>query len=136
MSGSPISSQCSLILSLRERVQHRLFKEALDFMPNLKKGLDAGAHSASDIIHIGDKVSLIIVCSRRARMLTLPKIQAGAAASRADDIKGLKPAILDWITNSEQGLVPPIPRNNMSRRGWYHDATGRKLCPAGLDYDQ
>ncbi|KAI0710854.1 hypothetical protein C8Q76DRAFT_694848 [Earliella scabrosa] len=104
-------------LNEEQRVRHRVFTEALDFMPDLKRGLEAGTYNARDIIHMGDQ------------------IQAGAAAARADDIKSLKPAILDWITNSEEGLAPPIPRNNMTRRGWNHDATGRKLCPAGLSYD-
>ena len=123
----------SLIPSIRERLHYRLFEEALDFMPLLKKSLEDGTFVTRELMHIGDQVSLLLL-SRHVRMLTCSQIQAGAAASRADDIKSLKPAILDWITNSENGLVPPIPRNNMAKRGWNHDATGEVLCPAGLKY--
>ena len=61
--------------------------------------------------------------------------QAGAHAARSDDVKSLKGAVLEWITDPTTGLVPPIPRNQMSGRGFHHEATGKYLCPAGLDWN-
>ena len=63
------------------------------------------------------------------------QIQAGANAARSDDIKGLKGTVLDWITDKTHGLVPPIGRDEMAGRGFNHEATGRELCPAGLDWN-
>ena len=63
------------------------------------------------------------------------QIQAGANAARADDIKGLKATVVDWLAQGTRGLLPPIPRNEMSGRGFLHPATGKELCPAGLNWD-
>ncbi|KIM59747.1 hypothetical protein SCLCIDRAFT_27139 [Scleroderma citrinum Foug A] len=38
-------------------------------------------------------------------------IQKGANGARADDTKGMKAAIIDWITPKGQLLTPHIPRN-------------------------
>ncbi|KAI0742042.1 hypothetical protein C8Q80DRAFT_1110812 [Daedaleopsis nitida] len=63
------------------------------------------------------------------------QIQTGTASTRGDDIKTLKVAVLDWLTpNKSQGLVPHIPRTQMTCHGFKHEATGKPLCPAGLDY--
>lgn len=43
--------------------------------------------------------------------------------------------MLDWIADPVKGLVPPIPRNQMSPRGFNHEVTGKYLCPAGLDWN-
>lgn len=103
-------------------------------MPELKAGLLAGTFGVQDLVTIGSRVSPPI-SSSMSSWLTSLQIQSGAAASRADDIKGLKSAVLDWITNSREGLVPPLPRNNLVMRGYNHHATGAQLCPAGLSYD-
>lgn len=63
------------------------------------------------------------------------QIQAGANASRGDDVKTLKVAILEWIADPVRGLVPPIPHSGMTQRGFRHEVTGRELCPAGLDWN-
>ena len=55
--------------------------------------------------------------------------------SRADDTKGMKGAIIDWITPKGQMLNPHIPWNAKSRRDFNHERTGALLCPAGLDWN-
>ena len=63
------------------------------------------------------------------------QIQKGANGARADDTKGMKSAIIDWITPKGQSLTPHIPRNVKSGRGFNHDRTGALLCPADLDWN-
>ena len=62
------------------------------------------------------------------------QIQKGANGARADDTKGMKGPIIDWITPKGQSLVPHIPRNVKAGRGFNHERTGALLCPAGLDW--
>ena len=62
------------------------------------------------------------------------QIQKGANGARADDTKGMKGPIIDWITPKGQSLVPHIPRNVKAGRGFNHECTGALLCPAGLDW--
>ena len=64
----------------------------------------------------------------------LLQIQKGANGARADDTKGMKATIIDWITPKGQSLTPHILRNAKSGRGFHHDRTGALLCPAGLDW--
>ena len=64
------------------------------------------------------------------------QIQRGAAASRADDVKGIKTSVVEWIADPKEGLKPPIGRNNMFVRGWNHEVTGRLLIPAGMDWER
>lgn len=64
----------------------------------------------------------------------LRQIQKGANGARADDTKGMKGAVIDWITPKGQSLNPHIPRNAKAGRGFNHDRTGALLCPAGLDW--
>ncbi|KIJ58642.1 hypothetical protein HYDPIDRAFT_102277 [Hydnomerulius pinastri MD-312] len=67
-------------------------------------------------------------------MLVGELIQKGVNGARADDTKGMKGAIIDWITPKGQSLNPQIPRNVKSGRGFNHKRTGTLLCPAGLDW--
>ncbi|KAG6905699.1 hypothetical protein DXG01_001204 [Tephrocybe rancida] len=62
-------------------------------------------------------------------------IQKGAKGARADDTKGMKPAIIDWVTPPNGHLTPPLNRRIKTARGFYHDVTGSLLCPAGLDWN-
>jgi hypothetical protein len=62
------------------------------------------------------------------------KIQKGLSTARADDTKGLKGVIIDWITPPGEALRPPLTRNVKTDRGFYHDVTGRLLCPIGMDW--
>jgi hypothetical protein len=63
------------------------------------------------------------------------KIQKGASTARADDTKGLKGVIVDWITPRGRNLEPPLMRNVKTDRGFYHDRTRELLCPVGLDWN-
>ena len=63
------------------------------------------------------------------------QVQKGVNGARADDTKGMKGAIIDWITPKGQSLNPHIPRNVKSGRGFCHERTGALLCPAGLDWN-
>jgi hypothetical protein len=62
------------------------------------------------------------------------QIQKGMSGSRADDTKGMKGAIIDWITPKGQTITPPLNRKTKSDRGFHHERTGALLCPAGLDW--
>jgi hypothetical protein len=62
------------------------------------------------------------------------QIQKGSSGARADDTKGMKSAIVDWITPKGQSLNPHISCNVKSARGFNHERTGALLCPAGLDW--
>ena len=72
-------------------------------------------------------------------MTALPEIfwqiQKGVNNARADDTKGVKGAIIDWITPKGQSLIPHIPCNAKSGCGFNHKCTGALLCPAGLDWN-
>ncbi|KAN0076869.1 hypothetical protein V8E55_010724 [Tylopilus felleus] len=61
-------------------------------------------------------------------------IQKGASGARANDTKGMKSTIVDWITPKGQSLNPHIPRNVKSGRGFNHERTGALLCLAGLEW--
>ncbi|RDB14672.1 hypothetical protein Hypma_016576 [Hypsizygus marmoreus] len=61
-------------------------------------------------------------------------IQKGTNASRADDTKGMKSTIIDWITPPNQSLNPPLSRRSKVDRGFSHERTGSLLCPTGLDW--
>jgi hypothetical protein len=62
------------------------------------------------------------------------QVQKGMNGSRADDTKGMKAAIVDWITPKGQTLTPPLNRKIKSDRGFHHERTGALLCPAGMDW--
>ena len=64
----------------------------------------------------------------------LAQVQKGANASRADDTKGMKGMIIDWITPQDQAIVPPLNRKVKFNRGFHHEVTGSLLCPAGVDW--
>jgi len=47
----------------------------------------------------------------------------------------MKGTVLDWITPRDVALNPPLARNVKTNRGFYHNATGALLCPAGVDWN-
>ena len=112
-----------------------MFRQMLVVVPELETGLKQGNLTTPRLLMIGNSVSFPI----GSQCLTAdppPQIQRGAAASRGDDVKGIKAAIVDWISDPEKGLVPPIHRNQMGGRGFNHEVTGKALCPAGLDWNR
>ena len=68
-------------------------------------------------------------------MTNILQIQRGASGSRADDTKGMKGAIIDWITPEGQTLNPPLNCRYKHDRGYRHDRTGALLCPTGIDWN-
>ncbi|KAH7916871.1 hypothetical protein BV22DRAFT_1108643 [Leucogyrophana mollusca] len=97
-----------------ERKENKVFRELLRLVPGLETRLMES--SEEQVISIADM------------------IQKGANSARADDTKGMKSAIIDWITPRGQSLTPHIHRNVKSGRGFNHERTGALLCPAGLDW--
>ncbi|TEB18276.1 hypothetical protein FA13DRAFT_1639196 [Coprinellus micaceus] len=101
-------------LTENEIREHNIFKNLL----KLSTGLDQRVMRASEqeLHYIADM------------------IQKGAACARSDDTKGLKSAIIDWITPKDGTLSPPLSRNIKDNRGWFHYRTGQLLCPPTLDW--
>ncbi|KIK77849.1 hypothetical protein PAXRUDRAFT_36737 [Paxillus rubicundulus Ve08.2h10] len=62
-------------------------------------------------------------------------IQKGAKSAHADNTKGTKSAIINWITPKGQSLNPHIPWNVKASHGFNHEHPGALLCPAGLDWN-
>ncbi|KAI5991824.1 hypothetical protein EDD15DRAFT_2168810, partial [Pisolithus albus] len=102
------------LLTVDERKEFVAFQELLRAVPGLEPRLMAS--SEEEVIEIGEL------------------IQKGINGARADDTKGMKGAIIDWITPKGQSLNPHIPHNVKSGRGFNHERTGALLCPAGLDW--
>jgi hypothetical protein len=61
------------------------------------------------------------------------QIQKGPNASCADDTKGLKGIIIDWIIPAKGSLEPWLNHKYKFDRGFNHTVTGALLCPAGVD---
>ncbi|KAI6006877.1 hypothetical protein EDD15DRAFT_2383856 [Pisolithus albus] len=101
-------------LTVDERKEFAAFREFLRAVPGLESRLLAS--SSEEVVEIGEL------------------IQKGINGARADDTKGIKGAIIDWITPKGQSLSLHIPRNVKSGRGFNHECTGALLCPAGLDW--
>ncbi|KAH6879973.1 hypothetical protein BKA70DRAFT_1378292 [Coprinopsis sp. MPI-PUGE-AT-0042] len=99
-------------LSTQERQEHYIFQQLLALCPGLEQRLFTG--SEEDVFHVAEL------------------IQKGSSTARADDTKGLKGVIIDWITPRGQNLEPPLMRNVKADRGFYHDRTGELLTREGL----
>lgn len=63
-----------------------------------------------------------------------PQLRKGVSGARGDDTRGLKSAVLDWITPQGQTLSPALARNQKDDRGFKHERTGALLCPIDLDW--
>ena len=66
---------------------------------------------------------------------TFVQIQKGVNGSWADDTKGMKGVIIDWITPPDRDLVPRLSRKHKFDRGFQHETTGVLLCPASVDWN-
>ncbi|KAH6893813.1 hypothetical protein BKA70DRAFT_1118743, partial [Coprinopsis sp. MPI-PUGE-AT-0042] len=99
--------------SARARKEYRVYRQLLDMIPNLEESLK---DPETDIDYISDE------------------IQEGMNNSRSDDTKGLKPAVIDWITEGKQH-ESMLRRNAKAGRGYQNDITGRLLCPVGVEWD-
>ncbi|RDB18284.1 hypothetical protein Hypma_000648 [Hypsizygus marmoreus] len=101
-------------LSAQERREYRVFRELLKMCVGLEARLTGAREEEATLI--------------------ADLLQKGSNASRADDTKSMKGAIIDWITPPGDSLHPPINRKLKFERGFKHDATGSLLCPTGLDW--
>jgi hypothetical protein len=117
--------------SVRERKEHRVFTKLLQMVPGLLDRLMNGTEE--EVIFVAE-----LVCFGpplpSASAHVVPQIQKGASSARSDDTKGLKGAVLDWITPKGQPLNPALSRNVKIDRGFHHECTGALLCPAELDW--
>ncbi|TEB25754.1 hypothetical protein FA13DRAFT_1637032, partial [Coprinellus micaceus] len=97
---------------LTEQQEQRIFQQLLELSP----GLGARVLSASEqeLHYIADMIN------------------KGASCARSDDTKGLKSAVIDWITPQGGALLLPLSRNIKDNRGYFHYRTGELLCPATL----
>ncbi|KAF8835889.1 hypothetical protein BDN67DRAFT_992297 [Paxillus ammoniavirescens] len=105
-----------LIFRRSKHKEYTVFRELLRMVPGLEPCLMTS--SEEEVILVADL------------------IQKGANGACADDTKGMKTAIIDWITLKGQSLNPHIPRNIKSGRGFHHEHTGALLCLAGLDWNK
>ncbi|KAF8547987.1 hypothetical protein OG21DRAFT_1423889 [Imleria badia] len=101
-------------MTVIERKEYAVFRELLWMVPGLEAWLMES--SEEETVCVADL------------------IQKGSNNARADDTKGMKSAIVDWITPKGQSLNPHIPRNVKLVCGFNHKCTGALLCPAGLDW--
>ncbi|KAG6904896.1 hypothetical protein DXG01_006417 [Tephrocybe rancida] len=100
--------------TFEERQEHRVYRQMLQMQPRLEEELISRPleemHQLCDLI------------------------QKGCANARADDTKGLKGAIVDWIAPPGEELTPRLARNIKADRGFHHPRTGALLCPVDLDW--
>ncbi|KIK10969.1 hypothetical protein PISMIDRAFT_78304, partial [Pisolithus microcarpus 441] len=102
-------------LTQEERKEYSVFQELLKIIPNLEDCIMSS--SEQDVIAMAEL------------------IQKGTSAARSDDTKSMKATIIDWITPKGQALIPHIPRNAKTGRGFHHERTTRALlCPAGYEW--
>ncbi|KIM67510.1 hypothetical protein SCLCIDRAFT_107661 [Scleroderma citrinum Foug A] len=131
--GRAICSFCSV---------HTLLTNSIESMV---EELDLGSLSAIDQkeLEVFHKL-LRMVSGLEAHLMTSSEdevvqivdlIQKGINGVHANDTKGMKSAVVDWITPNDQLLNPHIPRNAKAGRGFNHERTGALLCPAGLDWN-
>ncbi|TEB08775.1 hypothetical protein FA13DRAFT_1647227, partial [Coprinellus micaceus] len=98
------------------RREHDLFRQLIKMSPFLSDRLFRIGRTEHDVRHAAD-------------MLT-----KGASSARSDDVKSLKSAVIDWITPPGGVLTPNIPRHSKDGRGFYHEVTGKYLCPTDYDW--
>jgi len=120
-------------MNFRERKEFKVFRKLLQSAPGLEARL---MESEEDqITTIADLVCSSIWSCIPFGWICVTQIQKGANGARADDMKGMKGAIVDWITLKGQSLNPHIPHNVKVGRGFNHEQTRALLCPAGLDWN-
>ena len=91
--------------------------------------------SEEEVIHVANLVCRLDLLPNNIGDHDFCQVQKGVNGAPTDDTKGMKSAIIDWITPKGQSLNPHIPCNVKSGRGFYHERTGALLCPAGLDWN-
>ncbi|KAG6905995.1 hypothetical protein DXG01_016437 [Tephrocybe rancida] len=87
--------------SAREWHEYAVYKELLDMCKGLEDKLTS-SKMAEDIEELADE------------------IQKGCSGSCSDDTKGMKGAVVDWITPPRSSLTPLINQRQKTSRGFYH----------------
>ncbi|KAG1760270.1 hypothetical protein EDD22DRAFT_781379 [Suillus occidentalis] len=64
----------------------------------------------------------------------LKMLQLGADGAQGDDTSKLKSLVAEWV-NREFKPDPPVDPDDKHTRGFTHDACGKLLCPAELDWN-
>ncbi|KAF7967745.1 hypothetical protein HWV62_33274 [Athelia sp. TMB] len=99
-------------LSAEDRREHDIFHALLNLIPKLDERILEG--TTEEIEHVAS--------------------MKGVNTARGDDTKGLKSAIVDWISEKGKPLDPPLSRQIKHNRGFNHPRTGQLLCPATWDW--
>ena len=128
----PLSTQ-HLICLHSECKEYSAFHQLLRMAPGLEDRLMNS--SEEEVIHIANLVCQLGLLPNNIGAHNFCQVQKGVNGAHADDTKGMKSAIIDWITPKGQSLNPHIPCNVKSGHGFYHERTGALLCPAGLDWN-
>lgn len=124
------------VFAQREQAEYCVYTTLCRGSPNLEERIING--DDKEVRFIADLVSLFINLTKLAyRWVTLIifKLQKGSSGARSDDTKGLKGAILDWITPRNEPLNPPLSRSIKHDRGFHHERTGFLLCHVRKDWD-
>jgi hypothetical protein len=117
---------------LREWQEAHIFQELLKLYYGLEDRLaDA---EPEEVQLIGDLVRMSSAVNCCQNYIITTQIQKGINASRADDTKGMKGTILEWITPSNGKLIPKLHQKHEFDQGFQHETTGSLLCPAGVDW--
>ena len=90
--------------------------------------------SEEEVIVIADLVTTYIYISSISTYNPFEQVQKNVNSARADDTKGMKSAVVNWITPKGQSLNPHISQNIKCSRGFNHECTGALLYPAGLNW--
>ncbi|KAL4063283.1 hypothetical protein V8B97DRAFT_2026475 [Scleroderma yunnanense] len=110
------------------------FCRAVHAFCNMQMLIMNGLHTMSD--DAPEDETLPAACIAYYKVIVMANlIQKGANGTRADDTKGMKGLIIDWITPKGQSLIPHIHHNVKSGCGFNHVCTGALLCPAGLNWN-
>ena len=114
-----------------KRKEFGVFSELLKLIPSLKSWLLSLGEE--EVVAMAELVSPWLA-NKRSAASSIPQIQWGTNSARADNTKGMKCTIIDWITPKGQTLNPHIPHNAKSTQGFNHECTGALLCPAGYNW--
>ncbi|TEB29735.1 hypothetical protein FA13DRAFT_1631768 [Coprinellus micaceus] len=100
----------------QERKDHEVFIKLIRISPFLIDRLFSPDRTNEDILYSADALT------------------RGASGARADDLKTMKSAVIDWITPEGGVIIPPLLRNVKTGRGFYHESTRAYLCPTDFDW--
>ncbi|KAL4079110.1 hypothetical protein J3A83DRAFT_4356101 [Scleroderma citrinum] len=80
------------------------------------------------------KELLCMIPSLKVHLMGSSEEMVTTIAELADNTKGVKTAIINWITSRGWSLNPHIPQSMKSGRGFNHEHTRALLCHAGFDW--